>query len=44
VVNIANILAVNDSRPYFLEGNVVAPNNYSDKEDNLEGMLSFFDC
>jgi len=37
VVNVINIASGNDSRPYSLGGNVVAPTNDTNHEDNLEG-------
>jgi len=40
VVNVANIAASNDSKPSYLGGVVVVPNNGSNKEDSLEGMPS----
>jgi len=41
VVNVVNIIASNDSKSSSLEGDIVAPNNDFDHEDNLEGILSF---
>jgi len=37
-VNVVNI--GNDSKPFSLGGEIVAPNNNSDQEDSLEGMSS----
>jgi len=43
VVNVANIVASNDSKPSSLVCDVIAPDNGSDKEDSLEEMSSFVD-
>ena len=40
VVNVANIDVCNDSKPSYLGGDVIAPNNDRNQEDNLEGMSS----
>jgi len=43
VVNVANIIVGNDSKPSSLGANVVAPNNNYDKEDSLKRMSSLID-
>jgi len=43
MVNVVNIAASNDCKPFYLGGNVIAPNNEVDQEDSLEGMSSFVD-
>jgi len=43
IINVANIVVGNDSKPYSLRGDVVTPNNDSNKEDSLKGMSSLVD-